>query len=87
MDIAELRRRIDELDQQIVALLNERCRCALAIGEHKRRQGLEAEDPEREAAVRANAAAANRSGGAVLSPAALDRIFTCIVEEMRAAQK
>ena len=36
MDIADWRKRIDALDEQIVKLLNERAACAIAIGEIKR---------------------------------------------------
>ncbi|HEY4009041.1 MAG TPA: chorismate mutase, partial [Acidobacteriaceae bacterium] len=36
MDIADWRTRIDELDEQIVKLLNERAACAVAIGDLKR---------------------------------------------------
>jgi chorismate mutase / prephenate dehydratase len=47
----ELRRRIDELDTEIVRLINERARCAGRIGELKRAQGAPVFVPAREQAV------------------------------------
>ncbi len=60
-----LRERIDALDEQIVALLNERASCALEIGEIKRVVGLAIYQPGREKDVldhvrRVNAGAARR---------------------------
>jgi chorismate mutase/prephenate dehydratase len=46
-----LRRRIDELDGDIVRLINERAACAKGIGELKRAQGAPAFVPAREQAV------------------------------------
>jgi chorismate mutase len=39
--IDDLRQRIDELEEQLVALLNERSACALEIGRIKRELGVE----------------------------------------------
>ncbi len=63
-----LRERIDALDEQIVALLNERASCALEIGEIKRVVGLEIYQPGREKDVldhvrRVNRGAARRRRG------------------------
>ena len=50
--LAPLRERIDAIDAEIVALLNERARIALAIGRVKDAQGQRPiRDPAREAAV------------------------------------
>jgi chorismate mutase / prephenate dehydratase len=51
MRIEDHRQRIDELDRQIVALLNERARSARAIGELKRGQDLHSFAPAREQQV------------------------------------
>jgi chorismate mutase len=40
MDISDWRRRIDELDEQIVALISRRAEAAKAIGELKRQSAL-----------------------------------------------
>ncbi|MCS6771321.1 MAG: chorismate mutase [Kiritimatiellae bacterium] len=55
-----LRRRIDALDAEIVALLNERCRVARQIGEIKRANGGALYVPEREQAVLARIRELNR---------------------------
>lgn len=55
-----LRRRIDALDRRIVALLNERTRLGLAMGEAKDEAGRQAiRDAEREREVLLRAATAN----------------------------
>jgi chorismate mutase len=46
--IGDWRRRIDELDADLIRLLNERARCAVAIGKIKRSLGLAVYDPRRE---------------------------------------
>lgn len=51
MDLDEFRSRINDLDEQILRLLNQRAAAALRIGELKRRQDLPYFDPEREAEV------------------------------------
>lgn len=47
-DLMELRERIDALDSQLLALLNERARIALEIGSIKNRSGLPVYAPDRE---------------------------------------
>jgi chorismate mutase-like protein len=59
MDIADWRKRIDALDEQIVKLLNERAACAVAIGEVKRKTGAAIYEPQREQQVIAHARKAN----------------------------
>ncbi len=51
MNIEELRKRIDEVDRQLVSLLNERTRLAVAIGKIKHKAGDEIYSPHREEAV------------------------------------
>lgn len=48
MSIEEHRKAIDQIDEKIVELLNERTRHVLAIGHEKRLQGLEIYAPDRE---------------------------------------
>jgi chorismate mutase-like protein len=67
-----LRRRIDAIDAQIVALLNRRSRVALQIGAHKRARGGALYAPEREQAVLARVRARNKGP---LSDAALEAIY------------
>ncbi len=51
MDLADWRTRINDLDNQILLLLNQRAEAALQIGDLKRRQGLPSYVPEREAEI------------------------------------
>ncbi len=78
------RRRIDAIDQELVRLLHERARCALAIGAEKRRFGLPVLDPEREAAVLARVEA--EAEGPFPLPA-LRRIFLEILAACRSLQE
>lgn len=82
--IERLRRRIDELDRQLVELLNERTRCALQIGQLKRQAGLPLYQPDREQQVLAHAEAINRGP---LSARALRRLFERILDEARAVER
>jgi chorismate mutase len=83
-DIAALRRRIDELDQQIVRLLNERAGCAVEIGRQKEAAGEAIYQPAREAEVLANVRAAN-SGP--LNDEAVTRLFERIIDEARRLER
>jgi chorismate mutase/prephenate dehydratase len=58
--LEELRRRIDDLDAQIVKLINERADCAKGIGELKRSKGAGAFAPARERAVYERVLALNK---------------------------
>ncbi len=51
MDLDEFRSRINDLDERILKLLNQRAEAALRIGELKRRQDLPYFVPEREAEI------------------------------------
>ena len=51
LDLAELRSRIDLLDQELVRLLNERAQLGIAAGRIKRGMGRGVPDPGREAEV------------------------------------
>ncbi|HET6373579.1 MAG TPA: chorismate mutase [Candidatus Polarisedimenticolia bacterium] len=82
--IQELRRRIDDVDQRILDLLSERSRCALEIGEIKRRVGLALYDPEREASIVSQVVRANRGP---LPAEAVRRLFERILDESRSAER
>src|SRR5258708_8162543 len=49
-----LRTRIDQLDQRLVELLNERSRLVVKVGKHKRDRGIPIYAPHREAQVLQN---------------------------------
>lgn len=59
-DLETLRRRIDDIDERLVALLNERARVVVEIGELKRGTGVPIYAPHREAEVLNKVLAANR---------------------------
>jgi chorismate mutase len=84
MNLADWRRRIDEIDRRLVELLNERSRCALEIGKLKQAANLPLYQPEREQEVLQNAEGAN-SGP--LSDAAVRRLFERIIDEARSAER
>ena len=66
MNLAEWRRRIDEIDKKLVELLNERSRCALEIGKIKQEAHIPLYQPERENEVLANAE--NNNSGPLTEP-------------------
>jgi len=84
MSLADLRRRIDELDRKLVELLNERSRCALEIGKLKQQEHLPLYQPDREREVLENAEQSNRGP---LSNAAIRRLCERIIDEARSAER
>ena len=79
-----LRQRIDEIDEQIVALLNARAECALAIGHEKKLAGLEVYQPDRESDVLEHVQAVN-SGP--LDNGAMKRLFERVIDEARRLER
>jgi chorismate mutase len=84
MDIADWRKKIDELDRQLVDLLSERARAALEIGRLKRDTSLPIYEPERERAVFQNVQDLNKGP---LPGRDLVRIYERIMDVMRNVQK
>ncbi len=84
MDIAGWRKKIDELDRRMVALLNERAQAAKEIGKLKRNSDLPIYEPVREKKIFENVSAVN-SGP--LPDKDLEHIFERIIDVMRAIQK
>jgi len=84
MDIADWRKRIDELDQQLVELLNQRAQCAVEIGRLKRYTNLPVYEPDREKVILENVCRANRGP---LSDADLKRVYERMIDVMRTIQK
>lgn len=87
MTLDQLRRRIDELDERLVALLNERASCALRIGEIKQRLGLDIYQPDRESQVLGHVREHGRAIKGPLSPDALTRLFERIIDEARRLER
>jgi len=86
-DIDDLRRRIDELDEQLVALLNQRAACALEIGRIKQELRIDVYQPAREAEVLRHVQACTTAMGGPLSPAALARLFERVIDEARRLER
>jgi len=84
MDIADWRKKIDELDQRLVELLSERARAAQEIGKLKRNTNLPIYEPDREGIVFTNVQKANRGP---LPGRDLVRIYERIMDVMRNIQK
>lgn len=83
-NIEDWRRRIDEIDKQLVELLNERSQCAMEIGHIKQAAGLPLYQPDREKQVLANAAGYNRGP---LPDTAIMRLFERILDEARSVER
>lgn len=81
-----LRQRVDEIDELLVGLLNERAACALAIGRLKREAGLPMYQPEREAEVLRHVRAVTTSGQGPLGADAIARLFERIIDEARSLE-
>jgi chorismate mutase len=83
-DLDGWRRRIDEIDRQLVKLLDERSRCAVEIGQIKKKMSLPAWSPEREAEILRNVVKANRGP---LDNGAMRRLFERIIDEARSLER
>jgi chorismate mutase-like protein len=80
MDIDDWRRKIDVLNEELLALLNERAKCALEIGRLKQEAGQPMYAPEREAAVLSHLKERNEGP---LTNSAIHHIFQAIITESR----
>jgi chorismate mutase-like protein len=84
MTIDEFRKRIDQVDDQLLRLLSVRAQLAIEIGRTKRESGVELYDPVREQEV-INRVLENNPG--VLDAEALTRLFREVVTESRNAEE
>jgi len=83
MDIADWRRKIDELDRQLVTLLSERARCAVEIGKLKQTSSLPIYEPDRERIIFNNI---QRENHGPLTEVQLRQIYERLVDVMRQIQ-
>ena len=83
-EIERWRKRIDEIDEQLLRLLNERARCAVEVGHLKKRSGQPTWQPERELEILRHVEAAN--GGPLGNPA-IRRLFERIIDEARSLER
>jgi chorismate mutase-like protein len=84
MTIEDWRRKIDEIDHKLVALLNERSQCAVEVGKLKRGTHAPLYQPEREREILEGVVRAN-SGP--LPDTAIRRLFERILDEARAVER
>ena len=80
MTLEDWRARIDEIDQKLVELLNDRTRCAIEIAKIKRTRNLQVFDPEREQQVIRNVQGLNKGP---LDDEGLRRLFERVIDECR----
>src|SRR5436190_13267199 len=80
----DLRRRIDAIDRRLVALLNERAGCAIALGRVKQERALPIYQPAREEEVLGNV---QRTNSGPLQSEALRRLFERIIDESRRIER
>jgi len=84
LDIEDWRDAIDNIDEQLVALLNKRADCAIAVGRVKRERGLEIYQPDREQQVIRHVNSVNKGP---LDSAAIKRLFERIIDESRRVER
>ena len=82
--LAELRRRIDEIDEDLVRLLNARAEQALEIGRIKHEAGEAVYQPAREAEVLAHVRTSNAGP---LDDGAVTRLFERVIDENRRLER
>jgi chorismate mutase-like protein len=83
MDLSDWRGKIDEVDEKLLALLNERAGYVLQLAPLKRQQQVPIYEPNREREVIDNMRRLNQGP---LGDEAVRRIFETIMAEMRAVQ-
>jgi chorismate mutase-like protein len=84
MDIAEWRKKIDELDRRLVELLSERAQCAHEIGKLKRNSAMPIYEPDREKIIYENIA---RHNPGPLSDRQLRQVYERLIDVMRQIQR
>jgi chorismate mutase-like protein len=84
MDIADWRRKIDEIDRRLVEILNQRAQAAQEIGRLKRQTNLPVYEPDRERTVLDQVQEWN---GGPLQHRHLLQIYERIMDVMRNIQK
>jgi chorismate mutase len=82
--VGDLRRRIDQIDDQLMKLLNSRSACAVEIGRIKRRIGMPVYQPEREKWILDRA---ERNNPGPLDSGAVRRVFERVIDESRRLER
>jgi chorismate mutase-like protein len=84
MSIEDWRRKIDEIDTQLVQLLNERSKCAIQIGKLKHDLNLRVYDPDREREILRRIKEVNPGP---LDDEGLQRLFERVIDECRRVER
>jgi chorismate mutase-like protein len=84
MEIEDIRKKIDAIDEQLVELLSQRAKAVLEIGHIKRLTGLPIYEPAREKEVSSRVTAANH--GPLPNEQLLD-IYDRVIDVMRSLQR
>lgn len=82
-DIADWRKKIDDIDERIAELLQRRAQCAVEIGTIKNNRGIEIYNPERERFIIERI---RELGTGPLDGDALERIFGVIIDECKKSE-
>ena len=84
MSVEDWRRKIDEIDTQLVQLLNERSKCAIEIGKIKHDLHMRVYDPEREREILRRIKETNDGP---LDNEGLQRLFERVIDECRRIER
>ena len=82
--VNDLRRRIDQIDDQLMKLLNSRSACAVEIGRIKRHIGMAVYQPERETWILDRA---EKNNPGPLDSGAVRRVFERVIDESRRLER
>ena len=84
MDISDWRKKIDEIDQEIIRLLNQRAGYSMEICKIKNHHGYSIHDPDREKKIFRSITQCNNGP---LSNQAMLNIYQAVVQECRNLQQ
>lgn len=84
MDIDSIRTQIDQLDEQLLEIFNQRAALALRIGEIKKVKQLAVYDPSREKRIFDRMQSANKGP---LDNSAIVRLFERVIDESRSLER
>lgn len=84
MDIDSIRQRINQLDDELLRIFNERAALALEIGQLKKRLNLPIYDPKREKLIFARM---KENNPGPLDDAAIVRLFERVIDESRSLER
>lgn len=84
MDIDTIRLKINQLDNDLLRIFNERAALALAIGEVKKQLDLPIYDPKREKLIFARIQKENKGP---LDNSAIIRLFERVIDESRSLER